>query len=292
MPADPLAPIVELPGVADAIASARAACEELRWHEAFRRRWREVRAEASVRSARASAALEGARVPVDVLRDVARGAAPEPGSADGRVAVGALRAAADVERMLPDLGARARRTGPPLRQLLARLHAAATAGLSELAALDAGRPRGDAMPGDLLGLGPAPSAADVAARLELLAGLVRTSTAPALVVAAVVHGELLALRPFAVGSGIVARAAGRLLVVERGLDPTGAAVAEVGWLGLSQGPEQVDLQGAVNAYLGAAAGFATGSAAGVATWVVACANAVRLGADEGRSIADSVLASR
>ncbi|HEY8721218.1 MAG TPA: cell filamentation protein Fic, partial [Pengzhenrongella sp.] len=72
---DPLAPLAELPGVADAVARARAACEELRWHEAFRRRWREVRAEATVRSARASAALEGARVPVDVLRDAARGAA-------------------------------------------------------------------------------------------------------------------------------------------------------------------------------------------------------------------------
>lgn len=284
-------PLAELPGVADAIAQARAACEELRWHEAFRRRWREVRAEASVRSARASAALEGAQVPLGVLRDAARGAAPQPPGAQGRLAFGALRAAAEVERLLPPLGTRDAVVGPPFGQLLARLHAAATAGLVDPPpptgpgrgrgpTADVGRPRGDDPPRDLSGLGPAPSGTEVAARLDVLGELVRTSRAPTLVVAGVVHGELLALRPFAVGSGVVARAAFRLLVAERGLDPTGAVVADVAWLG------------SVNEYLGAAAGFATGTAPGVAAWLVACADAVRVGADEGRSIADAVLAGR
>ena len=296
---DPLAPLAELPGVADAVARARAACEELRWHEAFRRRWREVRAEATVRSARASAALEGARVPVDVLRDAARGAAPVPPGAEARLAFGALRAAAEVERLMPALGARDRAAGPPFGQLLARLHTAATAGLVDGSpsggsgagagpgagardggAPEVGRPRGDAQPRDLAGLGPAPSGSEVAARLDMLGELVRTSKAPTLVLAGVVHGELLALRPFTVGSGVVARAASRLLVAERGLDPTGAVVADIAWLG------------SVNAYLGAAAGFATGTPAGVAAWLVACADAVRTGADEGRAIADAVLAGR
>lgn len=276
-------PLAELPGVADAIGRARAACEELRWHEAFRRRWREVRAEASVRSARASAALEGAWVPVAVLRDAARGAAPVPPGAQSRLAFGALRAAAEVERLLPPLGAREAAVGPPFGQLLARLHTAATAGLGAVAAgrdhaSDAGRPRGDAPPRDLAGLGPAPSGSEVAARLDVLGALVRTSRAPTLVVAAVVHGELLALRPFAVGSAVVARAVSRLLVAQRGLDPTGAVVADAAWVG--------------NEYLGAAAGFATGTATGVAAWLVACAEAVRVGADEGRLIADAVLAGR
>ena len=292
MTTDPLLPLAELPGVADAVARARAACEELRWHEAFRRRWREVRAEATVRSARASAALEGAAVPLAVLRDAARGAGPVPDDAQGRVAFGALRAAAEVERLLPVLGARDAATLPPFGQLLARLHAAAAAGLvdASLAADagagagdagrvdDVGRPRGAAPTRDLAGLGPAPSGNEVSARLELLGEVVRTSRAPALVVAGVVHGELLALRPFAVGSGVVARATFRLLAAARGLDPTGAVVADVAWLG------------SVNGYLGAAAGFATGSPAGVAAWLVACADAVRVGADEGRSIADAVLA--
>ncbi len=48
--------------------------------------------------------------------------------------------------------------------------------------------------------------------------------------AAVVQGELLALRPFTTGNGLVARAMFRALVVGRGLDPTGVAVPEVGLL--------------------------------------------------------------
>jgi len=274
---DPLMPLAELPGVADAIGRARAACEELRWHEAFRRRWREVRAEASVRSARASAALEGAWVPVALLRDVARGAAAVPPDAQSRLAFGALRAAAEVERLLPPLGAHDAAVGPPFGQLLARLHTAATAG-PDPQTTGPGRLRGDAPPRDLAGLGPAPSGSDVAARLDVLGDLVRTSRAPTLVVASVVHGELLALRPFAVGSAVVARAVSRLLVAQRGLDPTGAVVADAAWVG--------------NEYLGAAAGFATGTATGVAAWLVACAEAVRIGADEGRSIADAVLVGR
>ena len=274
--------LADLPGVADAIGRARAACEELRWHEAFRRRWPEVRAEATVRSARASAALEGAWVPVAVLRDAARGAAPVPPDAQSRLAFGALRAAAEVERLLPPLGKPAAAVGPPFGQLLARLHTAATAGLDAVAgpgrAPDAGRPRGDTPPRDLTGRGPAPSGSEVAARLDVLGELVRTSRAPTLVIAGVVHGELLALRPFVVGSAVVARAVSRLLVAQRGLDPTGAVVADVAWVG--------------NEYLGAAAGFATGTATGVAAWLVACAEAVRCGADEGRSIADAVLAGR
>ncbi|MFS0705943.1 hypothetical protein AB6N23_15640, partial [Cellulomonas sp. 179-A 9B4 NHS] len=59
---DPLAALAAVPAVAEAVAAARAACEELRWHEAFRRRSREVRAEAGLRAAAASAALDGAPV--------------------------------------------------------------------------------------------------------------------------------------------------------------------------------------------------------------------------------------
>ncbi|TGY78393.1 cell filamentation protein Fic, partial [Cellulomonas shaoxiangyii] len=70
---DPLATLAAAPAVADAVASARTACEALRWHEGFRRRWREVRAETGLRAAAASAALDGAPVGVDVLRAWATG---------------------------------------------------------------------------------------------------------------------------------------------------------------------------------------------------------------------------
>ncbi|QHT56771.1 cell filamentation protein Fic [Cellulomonas sp. H30R-01] len=287
MPADPLAPLADLPGVAEAVDAARVACEGLRWHEAYRRRWREVRAEAGLRSARASAAVDGARVTLDVVRGLATGAtsrepggAALPGRADPHVdrALGAVRAAAAVERLMPELGARGSATLPPLPQLLARLHVAAATGWLDDDAV--GRVRVAGAPQDLTGLGPAPVGDEVAARLDLLGRTVATTRAPALVVAAVVHGELLTLRPFAAGNGVVARATSRLLVTARGLDPTGSVVAEAGWAATPQG------------YLGAAAGFATGTPDGVAAWVRACAGAVVDGVARARHVADGVLAGR
>jgi hypothetical protein len=279
--------IAMLPGVPEAVESARVACEQLRWHEAYRRRWREVRLESGVRVARAGAAIDGARIPLDVVRAIALGAGPPDGSsgagvgvdhADLLVARGALRAAAVVEAWMPDLGARGSVELPPLAHLLSRLHGAAGAGWLPDAAV--GRLRTDDAPQDLRGLGPAPTGPESAARIALLGRIARDSRASALVVAAVVHGELLAVRPFAAGNGIVARGVSRLLVTARGLDPTGSVVPEAVW---AEAP---------NAYLGAAAGFATGNPEGVGAWVRACAEAVVTGAEAARDVADAVVAGR
>jgi hypothetical protein len=51
-------------------------------------------------------------------------------------------------------------------------------------------------------------------------------------VAAVVHGELLSVAPFASHNGLVARAAGRLVLVARGVDPSWRVVPEAGHLAL------------------------------------------------------------
>jgi hypothetical protein len=275
---DPLAPLLDLPGVREAVDRARTACEELRWHEAFRRRWREVRAEADLRAARASAAVDGARVPLDALRGVATGEAP---GTDGawQVAAGSLRATTLAAGWRPDLGGRAEPVVPPLGQVLARLHTAAGAGW--LPDADLGRVRGAGVaPQDLGGLGPAPSGAEVADRLALLSRTVAATRVPALVVAAVVHGEVLTLRPFVAGNGLVARAVARMLLTGRGLDPTGAVVPEVAWTATP------------HPYVAAAARFATGAPEGVAGWVVAASGAVVAGAAEGRAVADAVLAGR
>ncbi|MGW6129586.1 cell filamentation protein Fic [Cellulomonas sp. NPDC055163] len=352
---DPLAGLAALPGVAEAVDAARRACEELRWHEAYRRRWREVRAEAGLRSARGSAALDGARVPLDVVRALAVGADGDPGAARGgagqpdvapdvapggasafgtaaggavplatvsggavplvdvaggaspfgtarrggaaqpgrerpggapvdrpapdvAVATGALRVTAEVERLMPELGARGAATLPPFAQLAARLHAAA--GRGWVADGDLGRLRTDQPALDLRGLGAAPSGADVAGRLDLLGRVLRETRVPAVVVAAVVHGEVLALRPFVAGNGLVARALSRLVLTSRGLDPTGSLVPEHAWAT------------APNPYLSAAAGFATGTPDGLAGWVAFCARGAVDGAREARSVADAVLAGR
>lgn len=287
---DPLAPLLDLPGVRAGVDRARVACEELRWHEAFRRRWREVRAEADVRAARASAAVDGARVPLDLLRHVATdgtgdggdggdGATGRSAAADRLLATGALRATVLAATWRPDLGGRAEPVVPPLGQVLARLHAAAGAGWLPDAALGRVRVAGE-QARDLTGLGQAPPGPEVAERLALLTRTVAATRAPALVVAAVVHGEVLALRPFVAGNGVVARALARMLLSGRGLDPTGAVVPDAAWAV------------APNPYLAAAARFATGTPEGVATWVAAAADAVVAGAAEGRAVADAVLAGR
>ncbi|WP_231505137.1 Fic family protein [Cellulomonas sp. URHE0023] len=263
-----LEPLLQLPGVAEAVERARIACEELRWHEAYRRRWREVRAEAGLRATRESASLEGARVPLSVVRSLATAG----GSDHEPVAAGALRATVVVEELMPALGARGAAALPPFGQLLARLHAAATGGW--LPVEHVGRLRTDLPPADLTGLGPAPSGEALAARVDLLAETVTSSQVPALVVASVVHAELLTLRPFRAGNGVVARAMARLLATTRGLDPTGSVIES--W--------------SLNPYLGAAAGFATGTPAGVAAWIQACSTAAVEGAARARSVADGVRA--
>ena len=164
---DPLAPLLDLPGVADAVERARVACEELRWHEAYRRRWREVRAEAGLRATRASCAIDGVRVPLSLVRSLATGGGHAP------VVVGALRATALVESLMPALGARGAVALPPLRQLLARVHVAAAGGW--LPDDDRRPPAVGRAARDLTGLGPAPVGDELAARVDLLDRTVRGS---------------------------------------------------------------------------------------------------------------------
>ncbi len=269
-----------LPGVPAAVDEARQACTELRWHPALRRRGDQVRAEAGMRAARASAALAGARFPVALVRDVARGAAIFPEDAAGRTALGVLRAYAEAQALSPGW------ERAPL-QALARLHVVAAAGLVPDAAL--GRPRGPGQaPGDgadLLTPAGRPlavvDAAQLPARLAGVAALVAAPPeVPALVVAALVHAELTTLRPFVAANGVVARALTRALVVGRGLDPTGAAVWEAALL--AAGPP----------YPLALARYAEGGADGVRGWLTMFARAVVDGVAQGRRAADAVLAGR
>jgi Fic family protein len=266
--------LASLPGVSDAVDGARVACTELRWHQALRRRTAEARAESTARAARASAAIEGAELPVAVVRDVLRGARPAPDDAVGRVVSGSVRATVEAGQL-----GRALATAP--LQALATLHIAAAAGLVGDDVL--GRPRlGDEQPRDLPGPGVPPSGDELHQRLTALVELLMLpGDVPALVVAALAHGEVMAMRPFVAGNGVVARALFRALVVERGLDPTGVAV-----------PEHAVLATGLPAYASALTGYAGGTPEGVAGWLVHCGDAVRLGAAEGAAVADAVLAGR
>ncbi len=275
---DVLAPLLALPGVEVAVAEARSAVDGLLSHRVLRRGSAEVTAESALRGARASAMLEGAGIELERLRgQLMAGGTVTLANKDergARLVEGAVRLHADLGQVLVSW-----RHSP--RQALARLHVLAAAQLVARAGGDMvalGRPRA---PGagydDPLQLGAAPDPLEVAARLDGLARvLVAGTRAPAVVVAAVVHGELMALRAFGTADGLVARAAARLVLVDRGLDPKAVSAPEVGHAEL-----HADYAEALHGYVG-------GGPAGVARWVVHCASAVSLGAREGLAVCEAI----
>ncbi len=268
--------LLGLPGVADAVAAARDACTQLRWHEALRRRVKEASAESRIRGAHASACLDGAELPLSMVRDLVRGAREWPAHLDpiDEVVCGAAQASAETEHL------RGLVLSAPA-QALARLHVAAASGL--LPPDQVGRPR---RPGEdareFVDLGMPPEPAELPARLAGVADLVALAgPAPVPLVAALVHAEICVVRPFVRGNGLVARAAERAIIQAAGLDPTGVAVPEAGYQ--AAGPI---------AYLGALTAYATGSGPGVALWLRHAAQAHVTAAAEGRRIADAVLVGR
>lgn len=274
--AESLVTLSALPGVREATDAAREACTQLRWHQALRRRIPAAAAESRVRGARASAALDGVEMEVDIVRDLMRGATAWPERPDPLEAVmqGAVQATAETEHI------RAIVISAP-SQALARVHVAAAGHL--LPESQVGRPRGAGETSrEFSDLGPAPDELIVGQRLSgILELLLCAKDAPAVVVAALVHAEIAVVRPFVRCNGLVARAMERAVIQASGLDPTGVAVAEMGH-GAGGGA----------AYLGALAAYASGSPQGVALWIKHCAQAVVAGAEEGGRIADAVLVGR
>ena len=94
---------------------------------------------------------------------------------------------------------------------------------------------------------------------------------PALLVAAVVHGELISGSPFASHNGLVARAAERLVLVARGLDPTSLVVPEAGHLMLRPAYEA--------SVVGLREGGQSGGQQGVHRWLLYAAEAYASGAE-------------
>ncbi|GAA4118878.1 hypothetical protein GCM10022415_18360 [Knoellia locipacati] len=268
--------LASLPGIAEKVDAAREACTQLRWHNALRRRIPEAAAESRVRGARASGELDGARLSVEIVRDLMRGAVTWHDEMDPveQVMRGVIAATAETERLGPVV-----LTAP--MQALARLHTAAAAGLvpdSEL-----GRPRLDGEDSrEFVEIGEAPPAAEARERLaRVVEVLASAATLPVPIVAALAHAEIVTARPFTRGNGVVARAVERAVIQAGGLDPTGVAVPEVGH-GTGGGP----------AYLGGLTAYTRGDAAGVGLWLTHCCDAIVAGAQEGERIADAVLAGR
>lgn len=228
---DPFGFVASLEGVTSAFAATRDGIDLLLRDRGLRRVSPEDTARSLLLGAAATAHLEGSAVEPDAL---AAGA----GDATARAA---LRLSSELLSLVP-VWRRA-----PL-QAIARLHALAAAGSVPDDAL--GRPDGDA---------------------TRLAGLVRhlalPTQAPAMAVAAIVHAEIIASGAFSSHAGVVARAAERIVLVERGVDPPSVTVPEVGHAAAPDG------------YRSALDAYANGSDAGVAQWLRYASQAFARGAE-------------
>ena len=229
---DPLTWLTELEGVPSAFAAARDGIDALLRDRGLRRTRPEQTTESLLRGAHASAVLEGSSAS---LEDVRAGSGDETAGAGVRVSTGVLA-------LVPVIG-----TSP--LQAFARLHALAGKGVVDDDAL--GRP----------------VSGEAADRLNALAGTLRQTSVPALMVAALVHAEIITVAPFASHNGIVARAAERLVMVARGVDPASVVVPEAGHLALR--PQ----------YESNLRGYRDGGPTGLQAWLLYAAEAVTAGVE-------------
>ncbi len=229
---DPLADLAALEGVGSAMAATRDGIDALLRDRGLRRTAPELTGESLLLGAHASAVLEGSSA---TLSDLREGPPDDAASA-------ALRVSTEVLGLVPVLA------HSPL-QAFARLHTVAAKGV--VPDTELGRPQ------------DRPGAERLAGVARLL--LERTS-APALVAAAIVHAELRTVAPFVSHNGIVARAAERLVMVARGVDPTSLTVPEAGHLAFR--PQ----------YESNLIGYVEGGPAGVHAWLLYAAEAYTAGA--------------
>lgn len=274
--------------VAAASEALYEASAQLRWQEALRKRWREARAEASVRAAVSGAAIEGAVVSAQALREQIaagpKGAGTHASSKDPAwdAATGLWRAHSRLVGYMPDLVGRTRPVVPATAQLMATLHRdvagpLAVGGLISEAVVGCPRESGQGLEnqslegggmleggkaaftgGQLLEGGPGPNLGgqELRERLAQIVALIDTPNLPALVRVALVHAEMLTVRPFALANGALGRLLVRHLSVRDGLDPTGVSVSDY-------------YAGRVPAaYAEAAQAYVSASLEGVVAWII------------------------
>ncbi|TXL60624.1 Fic family protein [Aeromicrobium terrae] len=230
---DPFLAVLSLEGVPSSYSATRDGIDALLRDRGLRQTTPEDTARSLLLGAAASASLEGSGVDADALA---------AGGGDTTA-----RAALHLSTELLGLLSTWRKA--PL-QAIARLHAMAAAG---------------SVPDDELGRPANPIGAD---RLnELARMLVQPTEAPGLVVAALVHAEIATCGAFASHAGVVARAAERLVLVERGIDPASVTVPEAGHAAVPDG------------YRSALAAYARGDSPGVHQWLNYASQAFARGAE-------------
>lgn len=283
--------------VAAASEALYEASAQLRWQEALRKRWREARAEASVRGAVSGAAIEGAVVSAQALREQIaagpKGAGVHASSKDPAwdAATGLWRAHSRLVGYMPDLVGRTRPMVPATAQLMATLHRdvagpLAVGGLISEAVVGCPRESGQGLENQSLegagllegGPGPNLGGQELRERLAQIVTLIDTPNLPALVRVALVHAEMLTVRPFALANGALGRLLVRHLSVRDGLDPTGVSVSDY-YAGRVPG-----------AYAEAAQAYVSASLEGVVAWIIWQAEALLEGMRQGSELSRAVQA--
>ncbi|MGH3423866.1 MAG: oxidoreductase [Nocardioidaceae bacterium] len=232
-PQDPFAAVARLEGVPSAFAATRDGIDSLLRDRGLRRGSPGTTGESLLRGAAATAALEGVPYDLDGLR-AGRG---DP------LALAAARMSTELLGLVPVWDK------APL-QALARLHALVAAGSAP--AEDLGRPVDPAGAGRLTGL----------------AQSVREPTeAPGLVVAALVHAEVVTAAAFGAHNAVVARAAERIVLVSKGVDPASVTVPEAGH------------HARARSYREALEAYAGGGVDGVHRWLLYAADSFAIGAE-------------
>jgi hypothetical protein len=230
---DPFIAAALLEGVPSAFAATRDGMDSMLRDRGLRRSTPDDTARSLLLGAAATAALDGSTYDPETL---AAGGGDE-------LARAAVRLSTELLGLLPVWNR------SPV-QAIARMHALAAAG--SVADEDLGRP-----------VNPA-GVARLAALAEMLT---QETVAPGLVVAALVHAEITSAGAFSSHNGMVGRAAERLMLVSKGVDPASVTVPEAGH---AAQPE---------AYRAALAGYASGRPNGVHQWLLYSAQAFTRGAE-------------
>lgn len=227
-----------------AVTEARNAIDSLLFDRRLRNADSQAVTDLKLAAGAASAALDGADAPVD-------------DSPMGRMVAAHQAVVAECTHLVDVV------TSAPA-QAFARLHLVASA-WRDLKEDERGRPRSSAEFDDPLHLGVKATAEEARIYLFDVSRLfTHSSDVPALILAARAHALLAIHAPFATDSTVVARAAARLMLMSRGVDPDGLIPVESGLLKIGR-----------NAYVKALREFAQGNEL---DWIVLHAQAAHEGA--------------
>ena len=220
--------------VQELTGAARADIDELLWRRDVRAASREVTQSSIARGGADSAALEGADL-VGVEQ-----------SPMGKVLAASLAVTAEAPRM-SEIWPNA-----PL-QVITGLHTLVAKEFVDVQEL--ARPRLTQKADDPLHIGSLPQHQEIPGALMRLSQQCSTTRVPAVLEAGYVHGEIMRLRPFTWGSGLVARATVRPALSARSVDPSNFSI-----------PENGMFESTRTAYVTAIRDFSTGTQAGIESY--------------------------